>query len=157
MRIQISLSPFFKTRWYEYSTRFLLGGIITVIAGLIADKWGPGVGGLFLAFPAILPASATLIEKHERQAKQVKGLPGLIRARKAAAVDAAGASIGSIGLLAFALFISYLLPYGPAPLILISAAVLWMVVSVAFWRLRKDHIAVRYAKRVCARSGGPKP
>ena len=137
MRIQISLSPFFKTRWYEYAIRFLLGGIITVLAGLIADKWGPGVGGLFLAFPAILPASATLIEKHEREAKQVKGLSGSVRARKAAAIDAAGASIGSIGLFAFAIFISYLLPHYSALLILISAAVVWMAVSAAFWRLRK--------------------
>jgi hypothetical protein len=30
---------------------------------------GPRVGGLFLAFPAIFPASATLVEKHEKQKK----------------------------------------------------------------------------------------
>ena len=39
------------TKWHEYMVRFLAGGVITVIAGLIARKWGPGVGGLFLAFP----------------------------------------------------------------------------------------------------------
>ena len=103
MRIQISLSSLCNTRWYEYATRFVLGGLITVIAGLIAEKWGPNVGGLFLAFPAIFPASATLIEKHVKEAKQKKGLAGAARAKDAAAVDAAGASIGSIGLLIFAL------------------------------------------------------
>jgi hypothetical protein len=30
--------------------------------GLLAKKFGSTVGGLFLAFPAIFPASATLIE-----------------------------------------------------------------------------------------------
>jgi len=39
---------------------------MTVIAGLIAFRFGPVVGGLFLAFPAIFPASATLIERHGR-------------------------------------------------------------------------------------------
>ncbi len=39
----------------------------SVAAGLIANKWGPGVGGLFLAFPAIFPASVGLVEKHEKQ------------------------------------------------------------------------------------------
>jgi hypothetical protein len=35
----------------------------------------PVVGGLFLAFPAIFPASATLIEKHVRERKEKAGLP----------------------------------------------------------------------------------
>jgi Protein of unknown function (DUF3147) len=137
MRIQLSLSPIFKTRWYEYATRFLLGGLITVSAGLIAEKWGPGVGGLFLAFPAIFPASATLIEKHEKQAKQAKGLVGADRAKNAAAVDAAGASIGSIGLLVFALLGSAFLTQGSVPLILLLATVAWFLVSAFLWRLRK--------------------
>ena len=41
-----------------------------------------------LAFPAILPASATLIEKHERVKKAKVGLDGRGRAIKAASVDA---------------------------------------------------------------------
>ena len=49
---------------------------MTVLAGVIAKKFGPVVGGLFLAFPAIFPASATLIEKHERERKERKGLKG---------------------------------------------------------------------------------
>jgi hypothetical protein len=53
-------------------TRFGLffGGLITAIAGVIAKQFGPAVGGLFLAFPAIFPASATLIEKDESQKKE---------------------------------------------------------------------------------------
>ncbi len=127
----------FKTRWYEYATRFVLGGLITVSAGLIAEKWGPSVGGLFLAFPAIFPASATLIEKHEKESKQAKGLSGANRAKNAAAVDAAGASIGSIGLLVFASVGSVFLPVGSALLILLLATVGWFLVSTLLWKLRK--------------------
>ena len=38
------------------------------------QRWGPGIGGLFLAFPAIFPASATLVEKHEKQKKNRAGI-----------------------------------------------------------------------------------
>jgi hypothetical protein len=86
-------------------TRFGLffDGLITPIAGVIAKQFGPAVGGLFLAFPAIFPASATLIEKHEKQKKEKRGLHGVPRGREAASMDAAGAAMGSIGLLQFAL------------------------------------------------------
>jgi hypothetical protein len=33
--------------------RFVLGGLATIVARLIAEHWGPVVGGLFLAFPAM--------------------------------------------------------------------------------------------------------
>jgi hypothetical protein len=56
-----------------------------------------------LAFPAIFCASATLIEKHERERKAEKGLRGERRGKQAAALDAAGAGLGSFGLAAFAL------------------------------------------------------
>jgi hypothetical protein len=36
-------------------------GAITAAAGLIAGLYGPTIGGLFLAFPSILPASLTLV------------------------------------------------------------------------------------------------
>jgi hypothetical protein len=56
----------------------VLGGAITVIAGLIAAHFG----GLFLAFPAIFPASATLIEKHARERKRKAGLRGTRRGKE---------------------------------------------------------------------------
>jgi hypothetical protein len=71
---------------------------------------GPGVGGLFLAFPPIFPASVGLVEKHEEQKKQQHGLDGTIRGREAAGLDAAGAAIGSIGLIAFAVAVWRLMP-----------------------------------------------
>src|SRR5207248_11696241 len=66
-KIVIDFSGLRQTTWQQYSARFLVGGIITALVGLIGRRFGPGIGGLFLAFPAIFPASATLIEKHELQ------------------------------------------------------------------------------------------
>ena len=75
MIVQFKASALRKTRWYGYLARFVLGGAMTVVAGLIAARLGPVIGGLFLAFPAIFPASATLIEKHVRERKENAGLP----------------------------------------------------------------------------------
>jgi hypothetical protein len=66
MRISVNLSALRKTKWYEYAIRFVFGGAITAFAGVVAKEYGPVLGGLFLAFPAIFPASATLLERHER-------------------------------------------------------------------------------------------
>src|ERR1700759_2223782 len=102
MLVRIKVSALRDTHWHEYALRFGLGGLATVCTGLIAEFFGPVTGGLFLAFPAIFCASATLIEKHERDRKQKTGLPGTRRGRQAAALDALGATIGSFGLLGFA-------------------------------------------------------
>jgi hypothetical protein len=109
MTIHIDLASLGGTKWHEYAVRFVFGGLITAAAGLIAHRYGPGIGGLFLAFPAIFPASATLVEKHETQKKRRAGLHGVIRGREAAALDAVGAASGCIGLAGFALFVWQLL------------------------------------------------
>jgi hypothetical protein len=137
MTIHIDLHGLRRTRWYEYIVRFVFGGLITAAAGLIAHRWGPAIGGLFLAFPAIFPASATLVEKHETQKKQRAGLQGVIRGREAAALDAAGAALGCIGLAGFALVVWQLLvPYGPW-MVLAGASLLWLGVSGICWRIIK--------------------
>jgi len=126
-----------QTRWYEYLVRLVFGGLITAGAGLIAKKFGPTIGGLFLAFPAIFPASATLIESHEEEKKEELGLHGTIRGREAVSVDAMGAAIGGIGLAAFALITTFLLPKHSTPLALVLATIAWFLVSVALWSIRK--------------------
>ena len=134
MIVQANFSALRETRWYEYLIRFGLGGAMTVIAGLIAAGFGPIVGGLFLAFPAIFPASATLIEKHARERKDKVGLAGARRGREAAALDAAGATLGSFGLAAFALII-WLLIEPAAASALALATVTWFAVAVVGWIL----------------------
>ncbi len=123
-------------RWYQYAVRFALGGAMTAIAGFIAARFGPVIGGLFLAFPAIFPASATLIEKHVRERKEKAGLSGARRGREAAALDAAGAVLGSIGLAAFAVVI-WLGIERSAPLALLLATAVWLVVAIAAWLVRR--------------------
>jgi hypothetical protein len=82
MIVQFKPSVLRQTRWYEYLVRCVLGGAMTVVAGFIAARFGPVIGGLFLAFPSIFPASATLIEKHVRERKEKAGLPEHGAARK---------------------------------------------------------------------------
>jgi uncharacterized membrane protein (GlpM family) len=137
MTIKIDPAGLKDTKWHEYLLRFVAGGVITVIAGVIARKWGPGIGGLFLAFPAIFPASATLIEKHERQRKEQKGLHGEERGTDAGALDALGAAMGSVGLTAFAGICWWLIPRYPAPLALGGATVAWLLVSFSVWTIRQ--------------------
>src|SRR5205814_9032945 len=49
----------------DYLTRFVFGGGISLVAGVIGMAFGGVVGGVLLGFPGILPASLTLIEKKE--------------------------------------------------------------------------------------------
>jgi hypothetical protein len=122
--------------WYEYLVRFVLGGAATVVAGLIADFCGPATGGLFLAFPAIFFASATLIENHQRAQKERKGLQGTLRAKGAAALDAAGAGWGSIGLAGFALVVWMTARIAPISSLALASGV-WLLAGVSLWRLRR--------------------
>ncbi len=137
MLIQTDWSVVRKTKWHEYAVRFVLGGLITVAAGLIAKTWGPVIGGLFLAFPAIFPATATLAEKRETERKRKEGLSGVRRGRQVAASEAAGAVLGSVGLTAFALTFWQLLPRADLWLVFVIGVVGWAGVSVAMWYVRK--------------------
>ena len=137
MRIKVDFSTLGLTKWHDYTVRFLFGGLITALAGIIAKKFGPGIGGLFLAFPAIFPASATLIEKHEREKKESLGLKGTARGRSAASIDAAGSSMGSIGLFVFAWIVWQFMPRDRPWIVLAAATLLWLGVSMAIWQIRK--------------------
>jgi hypothetical protein len=138
--IEIKLSSLNKTKPHEYATRFLFGGICTATAGLIAKHFGPTVGGLFLAFPAIFPASASLIENHEKRIKAEAGFNGTIRGRMAASVDASGASLGCIGLIVFALILWKGLPGHSAYMVIFLAMAFWLIVSTLLWALRRKRI-----------------
>jgi hypothetical protein len=137
MQIKVDPSVIGQTRWYEYTIRFLFGGLITAVAGIIAKKFGPVIGGLFLAFPAIFPASATLIEKHEKQKKEAQGLQGTQRGREAASIDAAGSAMGSVGLFVFALLVWKFAPRYNTWMVLMGATLAWLIGSVLIGHVRK--------------------
>jgi len=137
MSIQVDLRSLKTTKSHEYAIRFLAGGLITAATGLIAKKFGPVVAGLFLAFPAIFPASATLIAKHEKQRKQQAGYDGARRGRAAAAADAVGTSFGCLALLVFALIVWRLLPMLNPAVTLGLAAIAWAATAILLWHLHR--------------------
>jgi hypothetical protein len=136
MAIKVNFSALGQSKWYEHAERFCYGGIATVLTGLIASRFGPEIGGLFLAFPAIFPAAASLVEKHERQKKERAGMRGGFRGTEVAGVEAGGTAMGSVGLMAFGVIAWNLIPKFPPWIALLVATVGWLVVSMGVWRLR---------------------
>jgi hypothetical protein len=126
-----------KTTWYEYLVRFAFAGAIT--AGILAKHFAPVFGGLFLAFPAIFPASTTPVAKHETQKKQNAGIVTSSRGRQAAAVDAAGAALGSVGLAAFALTVWKLFPHYNSAFVFLAAKAVWLALAILTWRIWRKH------------------
>jgi len=135
MKVKVDFSSLRQTKWHEYLTRFLIGGAITALAGLVAQKFGPVVAGLFLAFPAIFPASATLIDKHEKEKKQRAHMNPGRRGRNAAALDAAGAAMGAIAMTVFAVLVRQFLPNHQTWLVLSLATVAWLLIAITIWRI----------------------
>jgi hypothetical protein len=135
MAVRLNLSALRQTKWYEIVLRFLFGGLATVATGMIAKSFGPVVGGLFLAFPAIFPATATLVEKHVKERKRSAAIDGVDRARCAVALEARGATMGSIGLICFAIVVWRFLSGGAEWLILLSALLAWTATAILLWQI----------------------
>jgi hypothetical protein len=140
MNISCNLGALAKAKWYECLVPFAFGGAITVAAGILAKYFGPVFGGLFLAIPAIFPASATLVGKHETDRKKKAGIATSSRGRQAAALDAAGAALGSVGLAGFALTVRQLLPLCNSALVFLAATAVWLALAILSWRLWKKHL-----------------
>ncbi len=129
--VQARPSRIAHTSLREYGLRFLFGGLVTAGVGLVGTAFGPAVAGLFLAFPAILIASLTLISRHDGES--------------AAGADALGAAAGSVGLFAFGLVIWALASRLPGVEAVGIACLAWLIVSLATWagadawRRGRDH------------------
>jgi len=136
MRVHFNVAALRRTKPKEYAVRFLFGGTVTLLAGVVAHYYGPTMGGLFLAFPAIFPAGVTLIAKHEEGRKRKAGLSGKERGRLAAASDTRGAVIGSCGLFCFASMVHFFLPALPTVAALFLATLAWFASSLLLWRNR---------------------
>lgn len=139
MIVKFNFAALKRVKPHEYAIRFALGGAVTVATGLIAKAFGPVIGGLFLALPAIFPASATLLEKHEREKKARAGIAFTLRGRLAAALDARGAVMGAMGMLAFAAITWQSLPRAHWAVVLGISMSAWLVVAASLWYLRKHH------------------
>ncbi len=104
----LSISP------KEYFARFGFGFLISVIAAVIGETAGARIGGLFLAFPAILPATLTLVERKD----------GIGQALS----DIRGATLGAIGMIGFAIVMVIVVRNAPV-IALIAALLAWLLVS----------------------------
>lgn len=103
--------------WRPLALRFAFGAAMGLIAGVVTLLAGPAVGGVFLASPATLLASLTLVAREE----------GLHSARD----ECRGATCGAVGLIAFGLLTA--LGLGrlrwPATPTLVVATIGWALVS----------------------------
>lgn len=102
-----------KVGFRELGYRFVAGAATSIAAGAITLAFGSRVGGIFLAFPAILAASLTLIEEEEDSAE--------------AREDARGAVMGGLALALFATIAALALGKLSAPIALLLATVGWFV------------------------------
>jgi uncharacterized membrane protein (GlpM family) len=101
--------------------RFAFGAAVSAIAGLVSRAYGPQAGGVFLAFPAILLASLTLVAREQNL--------------RAARDDARGAAIGSVGMIAFAVVCAAGAHVAGGPVALCTATVAWVLVSAGGYLL----------------------
>ncbi len=118
-RPRVDLGALKKHGPRDYLTRFAFGAGIAAAAGIVGLVFGVKAGGLLLAFPAIMPAALTLIERKD--------------GRGQAAVDAVGAILGSFGLIAFAAVAAFGLLHLSAALALVLAAAAWIVVAFGLY------------------------
>jgi hypothetical protein len=138
--VQAKVAAIKGIRPHEWVIRFLFGGGVCVAAGLISRRFGPEIGGLFLAFPAIFPAGASLVEAHERKHKAMAGIDGTVRGRTVAGVDAAGAAMGSIGLAGFAIVFWLCSARLTTITVFFLATLVWFAAALLTWWIRKRRI-----------------
>ncbi len=110
-----------EARFRDFAIRFAFGGTISVVAALIGAVFAEPIGGIFTAFPALLVASLTLIDKQEDP--------------EHASYDAVGAALGAVGFIACAFFISRTLGQWPAAASLGTGLLIWLVVAVGLYAI----------------------
>ncbi|HEY3831220.1 MAG TPA: nicotinamide-nucleotide amidohydrolase family protein [Acidimicrobiia bacterium] len=112
----------------DLAARFAFGFGISVAAGIIVQTAGPVFGGMFLAFPAILPATTTLLERRNGLAQ--------------AAADVRGATVGALGMVAFA-SVAWVLLRRISPGAALAAAMLtWIATCVAIYAVMRAVVHV---------------
>jgi hypothetical protein len=114
--LRLSPGKLRQVRARDLAVRFTFGAATSLVAGLIGIAFGPRAGGLFLAFPAILAASLTLIANEED--------------RQAAREDSRGAIGGGVAMAAFAAVGATLFTELVAGAVLVVATVAWLAVAL---------------------------
>lgn len=106
-------------RLRDLAIRFAFGAAISVGAALLTIAVDPRFGGAFLAFPAILPASLTLIAEKEGE--------------RMADRNAVGAVLGGLGLAVFAMIGERTFTHVDGAVAIVLALGGWVVSSFALY------------------------
>lgn len=99
--------------------RFGFGMAISAVAGVVSAVVGSEPGGILLAFPAILPATLTLVEKEESE-------------RQAEDLDV-GSILGAVALVPFAAVVWQFMGSAAAPGVLVAATAAWLATAVLLY------------------------
>jgi len=119
--VDLDTSAVADVRAGELGVRFVFGAAISGVAGVVSLAWGAGAGGMFLAFPAILPATITLIERNE----------SVLAARH----DVAGAVLGASGMVAFAVTGVWAFDHLRLMVALLASLLAWCAVALTAYLL----------------------
>ena len=101
--------------------RFTFGAVTSAVAGSLSILFSPLVGGVFLAFPAILAASLTLIAEEEDAEESRE--------------DARGAAVGAMGMAAFAAIGVAAFTTIAWPLAVGAACGAWVAIAIGLYLL----------------------
>jgi Protein of unknown function (DUF3147) len=108
-----------EARPRDLAIRFATGAATSVASGAVTLALGARVGGILLAFPAILAASLTLIEEQEDS----------VDARE----DARGAVVGGCAMTVFAVVATLAFGHIAGALALILAVAAWAAAALALY------------------------
>ncbi len=117
--IRVDLSRLRDVKPLHLAIRFGFGAGISTLAALVSIWFGARVGGALLAFPAILPATITLIAEQQSQ--------------QDADETAIGALVGAPALPAFAVVVAVLTTVIGTALALGVAAAAWCAVAAGLF------------------------
>lgn len=118
---KLSLSRLRNIHLRNYLIRFLLGGVVSVVAVVIGQWATERIGGIFTAFPAILLASLTLLNQKD--------------GKQAAEQDAQGAVLGAVALVIASIVLSVTLDIMAGVFALLLGLGAWLVCSVGLYVL----------------------
>ncbi|MDQ6900378.1 MAG: DUF3147 family protein [Candidatus Dormibacteraeota bacterium] len=120
-RVSVNWAKLKQQTWQQLLLRFAFGAGIATAASLAGDLFGQRFGGLFLAFPAILPAALTMVERQEGEGK--------------ADVDAMGAALGGLAMIGFAFIVrNSIRPLG-APWAEAAGWIVWLALALGLFVL----------------------
>ena len=111
----IDIGQLHAITWKDLVARFVFGATVSVVAGVVGLNFGARVGGILLAFPAILPATLTLIAKEEGQPHSFHDLQGTV--------------VGACGLVGFGIVAAFTIGRVNVIIALLAALLAWCVVS----------------------------